>query len=432
MKKELKCDDECARLERNRKLASALDIDPATHSNDHVPYSAETLNFFTEKHKWCTEQEREFRVFAADENEKRLRFKPMQSYHRQFIHALAEDYGLDSESMDPEPHRHVAVFKTPRFVAAPSKTLRDAWRIRQNQLREEGKEMIAHAQAKAENEAKARAAANGHFNGYLLQKPKFALTDDEVYSALASAQLNATMTAVGPDSNLNFHIHFLPSEDVGILASFHIPIGEDAERTLERALLDSKSSHARALIALHKLGTALHVVRFDDSLNVVRREDTSNGVGGGWSQVAAKGAAPRKAPVVNGLGERSGFAVLQSGSASKKKEEKSKTQMKKEKKKRQESVADNWETELEKEEAALARAILGKSQLTVASGEEQQEIAVVADSVPGNNASAPAVDATEVDKEADPSVAPLTEPSQDQSLSGEDTVAIASQEQFVQ
>ena len=53
----------------------------------------------------------------------RLRFKPMQANQRAFIHALAEDYGLDSESQDPEPHRHVCIFKTPRFVSAPMKTL---------------------------------------------------------------------------------------------------------------------------------------------------------------------------------------------------------------------------------------------------------------------------------------------------------------------
>lgn len=91
---------------------------------------------------------RQFRVFAGDSNEKRLRFKPMISVHRAFLHALAEDYGFDSESLDPDPHRHVVVFKTPRFVSAPTKPLRDAWRIRQNHLREEGKELIASAQAK--------------------------------------------------------------------------------------------------------------------------------------------------------------------------------------------------------------------------------------------------------------------------------------------
>ncbi|KAI4133307.1 MAG: hypothetical protein LQ347_002234, partial [Umbilicaria vellea] len=129
-KKTLKCDEECARLERNRRLALALNIDPEAHKDDHIPYSAETLRMFQEHVKWAQTQEREFRVFAADEAERRLRFKPMPANQRAFIHALADDFGFDSESMDPEPHRHVAIFKTPKFVTAPMKTLAECVRIR--------------------------------------------------------------------------------------------------------------------------------------------------------------------------------------------------------------------------------------------------------------------------------------------------------------
>lgn len=91
--------------------------------DDHIPYSAKTLELFRDNTKFCQSYEREFRVFAADDQEKRLRFKPMQAIQREFLHSLAEDFGLDSESQDPEPHRHVCVFKTPRFVSAPMKTL---------------------------------------------------------------------------------------------------------------------------------------------------------------------------------------------------------------------------------------------------------------------------------------------------------------------
>ena len=128
--KSLACDDACALAERNRKLALALDI-PSDHENDHIPYSADTMSLFNEFPKWATSQERELRVFADSLDEKRLRFKPMPATQRAFLHALAADFGFDSESMDPEPHRHIAIFKTPRFVSAPSKTLRDCIRIRQ-------------------------------------------------------------------------------------------------------------------------------------------------------------------------------------------------------------------------------------------------------------------------------------------------------------
>ncbi|KAL8721240.1 MAG: hypothetical protein Q9181_007753, partial [Wetmoreana brouardii] len=181
-KKTLTCDDECARLERNRKLALALKIDPEAHKDDHVPYSAETLRMFREHVKWGQEQEREFRVFAADESEKRLRFKPMPSHQRTFLHALAEDFGFDSESMDPEPHRHVAVFKTPRFVMAPMKTLAECVRIRLN----------AEAAAASIVEEQRRLRANNEaYNGFLLAQPRFGLTIEELRSEL-SVQFHST------------------------------------------------------------------------------------------------------------------------------------------------------------------------------------------------------------------------------------------------
>lgn len=96
------------KLQRNAKLAAALNIDPATHLDDHIPYSQVTLDLFKDSPKFCQQYEREFRVFASDDKEKRMRFKPMQATQRAFIHALAEDFGLDSESQDPEPHRHVS------------------------------------------------------------------------------------------------------------------------------------------------------------------------------------------------------------------------------------------------------------------------------------------------------------------------------------
>ncbi|KAL9048809.1 MAG: hypothetical protein Q9162_007540 [Coniocarpon cinnabarinum] len=361
LKKELKCDDECARLERNRKLAVALDIDQATHTDDHIPYSSETLSLFAQKPTWSTEQEREFRVFAADAEERRLRFKPMPPHHRAFLHALAEDYGLDSESMDPEPHRHVAIFKTPRFVSAPTKTLRDALRIRQSQLREEGKELVANAQAKADAESRAKAAARQPFNGFLLTQPRFALTDDEISTALAASQSNTGINGQRLDSNLDFSIQFLPNEDVALVGGFHLHPKDGVDTLLERALVDAKALYFRGLVSQHKLGSTLILARFDDSLNVVRREGQGDEASsGGWSQVAAKAAAPRRAPVSAAFGAKSGFAVLQANSGSLV-AKKSNTQVKKEKRKkdRQPSVADDWEQELEKDEAALEKAVLG-------------------------------------------------------------------------
>ncbi|KAK1769692.1 hypothetical protein QBC33DRAFT_332130 [Phialemonium atrogriseum] len=169
----LKCDDECLTLQRNRRLAEALNIDPETHTNDHVPYSDATLKLFKDNVNWAQGQEREFRVFAADPDEKRIRFKPMPSHQRAFLHALAEDFGLDSESQDPEPHRHVCVFKTPRFVSAPRKTLAQCLRIART---------AAAAAAAASSLRPPPTTTAGHnqlFNAFLLTTPRFGLTINE-------------------------------------------------------------------------------------------------------------------------------------------------------------------------------------------------------------------------------------------------------------
>lgn len=215
---------------------------------------------------------------------------------------------------------------------------------------------------KADTEAKARAAAREPFNGYLLEQPRFALTIDDIHSALASAQANNTTVGTGPDSNLDFNVQFLPSEHVAIVAGFHLqPKGVGVDAGLERSIVDAKSAYYRGLISQHKLGSSLTLARFDDSLNITRREGPSDSnSSGGWSQVAAKAAAPRRAPVASAVGSKSGFAVLQSGGTFVAK--KSKTQEKKQKKKeRKASVADDWEDEMEKEEAELERAIRGES-----------------------------------------------------------------------
>ncbi|KAI4115295.1 MAG: hypothetical protein LQ338_007876 [Usnochroma carphineum] len=326
-KKSLTCDDECARLERNRKLALALNIDPEAHKDDHIPYSTETLKLFREQSKWAQEQEREFRVFAADDAEKRLRFKPMPSHQRTFLHSLAEDFGLDSESMDPEPHRHVAVFKTPRFVMAPMKTLAECVRIRQN----------AEAAAASVVEAQRRLRTNNEpYSGFLLTGPRFGLTIEELRSDL-SPQLQSA-------PGLSFEISFLPSEEVVIKAKPAIPVTNIQTSSIETAVKAMKSAVV-ATVSAKRLAATCQLCSLDTSLNVLRRELDNEGATDGWSRVAAKAVAPRSAPQQRGVGEKSVYTVLGSKlkDAKRKKEEL-------EKAKAEESLADDWEEEARREE----------------------------------------------------------------------------------
>ncbi|KAL8818930.1 MAG: hypothetical protein Q9223_002547 [Gallowayella weberi] len=328
-KKSLSCDDECSRLERNRKLALALNIDPEAHKDDHVPYSTETLRFFRENSKWAQQQEREFRVFAADEAERRLRFKPMPSHQRTFLHSLAEDFGFDSESMDPEPHRHVAVFKTPRFVMAPMKTLAECIRIRLN----------AEAAAASAIEEQRRIRSNNEaFNGFLLTHPRFGLTVEELRSEL-SAHLEAT-------PGLAFNISFLPSEEIVIKAKPASASTSISTTSIEAAAKAMKSAMANT-ISTKRFASSCQLCTLDPSLNILRRELDLSGTTDGWSRVAANAAAPRSAPKQYGVGQKSVYTVLGSRlkEAKKKKEET-------EKAKAEEAVVDDWEEEVRREEEA--------------------------------------------------------------------------------
>ena len=290
-KKTLDCNDECLKLQRNAKLAAALNIDPATHMDGHIPYSTETLDFFKESPKFCQTYEREFRVFAVDEKEKRLRFKPMQPAQRAFIHSLAEDFGLDSESQDPEPHRHVCIFKTPRFVSAPMKTLGQCIRAKPIAVPEPAP-------------SKGLVTSGEPFNAFLLSNPKFGLTIDELH-----ADLLPEFSVHGMD----FVISFLPSGDIIVRSR---PSGPWLQK-LESILINMKPNIAKK-VKLLDLASSATLCAVDSSLNVVRREDDR--AGGGWSQVAKGASASRAVPQAS-VGAKSAFTVLGSKSVLRKKKE---------------------------------------------------------------------------------------------------------------
>ncbi|KAF2221825.1 hypothetical protein BDZ85DRAFT_274744 [Elsinoe ampelina] len=324
--KTLQCNEECARQQRNARLAAALHIDPSSHieGGDHIPYSDETLDLYSASPSFAQSQEREFRVFAQDEGEKRMRFKPMKAQERAFLHALAEDFGLDSESLDPEPHRHVVLLKTPRFVRAPGKTVGEAVRIRtlKRKIVERPRE-----------EKRAGVDENRNpLNAFVLVGTRFGLTEEEMKSIVASA--------VPVDETVRFEVIFLPSEEVVLR-----PLGGGLG--LEQTLRDVKPA-LEAVVKANQIGTLL-LCSVDASQNIVRRE-TDSVAADGWSRVAAKGAAPRRLPGVAAVGGQNAYAALSgSGLASGGKVTFAK---KKEKlvKKVVEPVVDDWEAEMEAEE----------------------------------------------------------------------------------
>ncbi|KAK0632116.1 hypothetical protein B0T14DRAFT_444671 [Immersiella caudata] len=336
----LRCDDECLRLQRNRRLAEALNIDPETHLDDHIPYSDTTMKLCREDPTWAQTQEREFRVFASSPEEKRLRFKPMPANKRAFLHSLAEDFGLDSESEDPEPHRHVCIFKTPRFVSAPHKTLAQCMRILKNQA--------ASAAASAPRSPATladRLPTVQPFNAFLLRDPRFGLTIEELEQAIANdlASLSRSGPAVKVATN------FLPSDEIVIKAT---PIATAAAiatslaatpQSIEAVLSSAKPSLAKTISRLGLAG-AVELCHTDASLNVTRKEGDAVASASGWNAVASRGSWRRPAvqPKALPASTPGRFVALKKLGMRKAKES--------------EKVEEDWLAAVEKEEAGSGKS----------------------------------------------------------------------------
>ncbi|KND94714.1 FKBP12-associated protein 1-like protein [Tolypocladium ophioglossoides CBS 100239] len=290
---EIKCDDECLRLDRNRRLAAALNIDPSSHTNDHVPYSDTTLRLFKENLAWAEAQEREIRVFAKSPNEVRMRYKPMTPTCRQFLHVLAEDYGLESRSEDVEPYRYVIVFKGPRFVSAPSKTLAQCVKIRETQAAE------ATATA-SRSQSPLLASVNDPFNGLLLTSPRFGLTVEEVKSALGGDFVS--------QPSIHFAVSFLPTEEVLLRATTQYSAFLSPS-ALGQALSSLRPRLAKTIERTDLAGNIL-LCHVDSNEHVSRREDLSKKDAAGWSAVAGRAAArsgtstPTEEPPARGTGRK--------------------------------------------------------------------------------------------------------------------------------
>ena len=208
------------------------------------------------------------------------------------------------------------------------KTLAECVRIR----------ATAEAASISANESQRKLQSNNSpLNGFLLSKPRFGLTVEELRSDILSV--------LGSARALAFDISFLPSEEIVLKARPSTPsitISNDAIATSLRSIKPTLAS----TIASKKLAYSIQLCALDSSLNILRTETDQAANNDGWSQVAAKGAAPRTAPRQMPVGERSVYTVLGSRlkDAKKKKEEAQKAQ---------EVVVDDWEEEVRKDEQQI-------------------------------------------------------------------------------
>ncbi|KAA8642076.1 hypothetical protein EYZ11_005621 [Aspergillus tanneri] len=185
----LACDDECARLERNRSLASALgvEIDQSTTvaqnlTSSNLPYSSETLDMYLQLSSTSTlstlqTYETTLQSLAASTTQRSVRFQPAKPSLRAFAHSLASDWGFSSESFDPEPHRHVFVLKPTGWnpallgmgqgtaIGIGGMSIGECVKLRERQrLKEREAQRQAAAEVKAQREA-ARVQTNATNEG---------------------------------------------------------------------------------------------------------------------------------------------------------------------------------------------------------------------------------------------------------------------------
>uniref|UniRef100_A0A4W5NHI3 Transcriptional repressor NF-X1 n=1 Tax=Hucho hucho TaxID=62062 RepID=A0A4W5NHI3_9TELE len=128
----LECDEGCAALERNRRLAEALQIDPSVDPfnmrSSSSTYSDSLRVDARKDFKFVSEVEEEIKnlveLTSKGKQSKRSHcFPPMNREHRKLVHELAEAYNVESVSYDSEPKRNVVITAIRGKSACPNSTL---------------------------------------------------------------------------------------------------------------------------------------------------------------------------------------------------------------------------------------------------------------------------------------------------------------------
>jgi transcriptional repressor NF-X1 len=253
----------------------------------------------------------------------------MKKRQRAFIHSIAEDFGFDGESIDPEPHRHVLLFKTPKFVAAPMKTLAQSARIMRT-----APNVSAPVHAVTENRAN---EARHNYNGFLITGPKFALTNDELKPHITKATLST-----------DFDIIFMTSIDsIALIPSKSWGTPEQLTKTLSTLQPTISTELIKSKLAG---GVVLSVFDTTTPEPTILHQQGGRGsaLTNGWSQVAAKKVAPVSVPQIKAVGQRPMYTVLGSKLAEAKRRKLENEEMIR-RRANKEDVVDDWEQEIGQE-----------------------------------------------------------------------------------
>lgn len=281
----MECDDECARLERNKRFADAFNIDPTAVRDEHVPYSDEVLNLFKKNTTWAQEIEHDFRDFADAKDRISRTFEPMPAPKRQFVHVLAKDYGMFSQSLDFDPKRFVLLRKTERSVGSFSKSLSTCVQIRAKQAAEEA----AKPKPLLESEP---LQPEEPFNALLLTQVNFGLTIDDIHKSLEPIVATQSFTIS--------HVEFLPGDEVllRLMATY------SASASGLEAVLSSLRDKLKPDCVDKKIADDIILAAASSSERVLRRERAAKPDPQGWSVVAGRAKKPtmkdEDAPVKTG------------------------------------------------------------------------------------------------------------------------------------
>ena len=269
----MECDDECLLVERNKRLADAFNIDPAARRDEHVPYSDEVLQLFKKHGSSAQTIEHDVREFADAKDKVSKQFKPMPSEERKFIHVLAKEYGMFSQSLDNEPKRFVMLRKTDRSVGPFAKWLSTCVKIRERQAAEEAANPKTVTQAEP-------VAPEEPFNALLLTHVRFGLTIDDIHAQLEPVVKVQSFTIS--------HVEFLPGDEV--LLRFTATYSASASGL--EAGLSSLRDKLKPVCLEQKIADDIILIAANSEEMVVRRERVAKVDPHGWSVVAGRAKKP--------------------------------------------------------------------------------------------------------------------------------------------
>jgi len=129
----LECDKECSRVERNRKMMEALQVeDPDATSTFGTPNYSEYLISFAKKNPQFVENvhDRLTSLVVKAKRSKRKNetygFECMNRDKLKVVHEYSDHFGIISESFDDEPNRNVVVIASKEKSYLPPVSLIDA------------------------------------------------------------------------------------------------------------------------------------------------------------------------------------------------------------------------------------------------------------------------------------------------------------------